>query len=387
MANLRTSLKRFRASMRLSQQALARLAGISRQAYSALESGAATPSTEVALRLARALRTNVESLFSLREAPPEVVHAELVGQDRPGDAGAESVAQHTPIPPARRVRLTRVGHRLLARPLSGPGATLHSLVDAEGLMLAEAGAGHRVAVQPFDKDDLEIPTLALLGCDPAVALLAPALQRQGVRLAWSEEGSRQALAGLARGEAHVAGCHLLGDSGDYNLSWVRRLVAFPCSLVTFAVWHQGLIVAAGNPKQIVKVEDLARPDVTMVNRQAGSGSRALLDRLLEQAGIPATAVSGYPREVGGHLAVAEAVAVASGLVDVGIGVEAAAVALGLGFVPLEQERYDLVIPDHFLNEPKVQVLLDLLRRPDLRRRVETLGGYDVAPMGNPVSGG
>jgi putative molybdopterin biosynthesis protein len=108
----------------------------------------------------------------------------------------------------------------------------------------------------------------------------------------------------------------------------------------------------------------------------------LLDRRLQQAGIPASAVSGYQREVRGHLAVAEAVA--SGLVDAGVGVQAVATAMALGFVPLDQERYDLVIPDHFLDELGVQVLLDLLRRPALRRRVETLGGYDVAPMGSPA---
>ena len=123
----------------------------------------------------------------------------------------------------------------------------------------------------------------------------------------------------------------------------------------------------------------------MVNRQAGSGSRALLDRSLAAAGIPNDRIDGYGREEWGHLAVAAAVA--SGSADVGIGVKAAAVAMGLDFLPLEEERYDLVIPDHFLNDGPVQVLLDLLRRPLLRRRVESLGGYDVTNMGHPASTG
>jgi putative molybdopterin biosynthesis protein len=166
------------------------------------------------------------------------------------------------------------------------------------------------------------------------------------------------------------------------VAWVRQLVPFPCTLITFATWHQGLMVAPGNPKQIHSIADLARPEVSIVNRQPGSGSRSLLDRQLQQAGIPAAAVSGYYREVRGHLAIAEAVG--AGLVDVGIGIQAVAAAMGLEFILLEQERYDLAIPIHFLNEPGVQMLLDLLRRPSLRRKVETLGGYDVVQMGAPA---
>ena len=209
---------------------------------------------------------------------------------------------------------------------------------------------------------------------------------RGVALVAGEEGSRQALLSLARGEAYVAGCHLLDDAtGTYNTSWVRQLVPFPCTLVTFASWQQGLIIAFGNPKQIQGVPDLANPGIRLVNRQAGSGSRALLDRALSGAGVPAEMVDGYGREESGHLAVAAAVA--SGSADVGIGVKAAAVAMGVDFLPLEEERYDLVIPDHFLDERPVQVLLDLLRSSPLRRRVESLGGYDVSRMGIPASTG
>ncbi len=373
---LSNNLKAYRRSVGLSQQVLAGRAGISRQAYANLESGKAGPSTEAALRLARALGATVEALFSLAEETPGVVQAELVGapeRDRPPRPAAGS----------RRARLVRVGSRLLARPLAGPAAARYSLVDAEGVILSTSRGGKRVNVQPFDEDEVEVPALVMLGCDPAAALLGPGLGRYGVNLVWAEEGSSQALAGLARGEAHVAGCHLKDEeTGLYNISWVRRLVPFACTLVTFAAWRQGLIVAAGNPKGIRSVEDLARLDVTMVNRESGSGSRSLLDRQLQRLGIPSAMLTGYHQEAGGHLAVARAVS--SGLVDAGIGVQAAAGALGLDFVLLEEERYDLVIPNHLINEPGVQALLDLLRRPGLRRRVETLGGYDVSSMGVPV---
>jgi putative molybdopterin biosynthesis protein len=145
-----------------------------------------------------------------------------------------------------------------------------------------------------------------------------------------------------------------------------------------------LIIAPGNPKGVHAVADLIRGEVGIINRELGSGSRSVLDRRLEQEGIPVDMVSGYAREASGHLEVASAVA--SGAADAGVGVEAAATALGLDFVPLEDERYDLVVPDHFLDHPGVRVLLDLLRQPALRRGVESLGGYDVSAMGLPVSG-
>jgi molybdate-binding protein/DNA-binding XRE family transcriptional regulator len=375
---LRNHLKPHRRNAGLSQLALSGRAGISRQAYASLESGKSSPSTEVALRLARSLETTVEDLFSLAEERPGVVQADLVEAADPEQRSGLS-------PWPRRTRLARVGSRLLARPLTGPAAARHSLVDAEGVIVSASRGGKRVSVQPFDEEEAETPALVLLGCDPAAALLEPGLRRYGVKLVWAEEGSSQALAGLARGEAHVAGCHLKDEAtGLYNVSWVRRLVPFACTLVTFAAWRQGLIVATGNPKGIQGVEDLSAPSVTIVNREAGSGSRSLLDRLLQRLGIPPGTLAGYDREAGGHLAVARAVS--SGNADAGVGVQAAAAALGLGFVPIEEERYDLVIPNHLIDEPGVKALLDLLRRPALRRRVEALGGYDVSGMGLPVPG-
>ena len=376
MGALNNHLKRHRLGAGLSQLGLASLAGISRQAYAALESGKASPSTEVALRLARALGTKADLLFSLADGPPTRTQADLVGVTE----GLDHAASRWP----RRAQLFHVGPRLLARPLSGPTAARHALVDAEGVISPISGSSHRVEVQPFDQDELEAPALGMLGCDPAVTLLEPGLRRYGIRLVWAEEGSYQALTSLARGEAHVAGCHLIDENtGEYNTSWVRRLVPFACSLVTFAAWQQGLVVPQGNPKGIGGVRDLAGPQVSIINRQGGSGSRSLLDRLLSQQGIPTDVVNGYGREVGGHLAVARAVAF--GQADAGVAVQAAASAYGLGFLPLEEERYDLVIPDHFLDEPGVQALLGLLRWPGLHRRVEALGGYDVSEMGAPAA--
>ena len=143
------------------------------------------------------------------------------------------------------------------------------------------------------------------------------------------------------------------------------------------------MVATGNPKGIAGIDHLARPDLTFVNREQGSGSRALLDRLISKAGVPTESISGYDRVALGHLAVADFIA--SGLADAGIGVKAAAETRSLDFVPLGEERYDLAIPDHFLHLPMVQSFIDLLRLPSARRQIETLGGYDVQPMGLPAT--
>jgi putative molybdopterin biosynthesis protein len=160
---------------------------------------------------------------------------------------------------------------------------------------------------------------------------------------------------------------------------VKSIVPFPCTLVRFAVWQEGLIIAAGNPKVIRHIDDLARTDVTFINRQEGSGARGLLHRLLKQANVIPSDVSGYDRCVNGHMEVASQVRVGSA--DCGIGVKVAACTHGLDFLLLDEEPYDLVIPDHFLELPAVRSLLDLLRTPELRRQVEALGGYDTTGMG------
>ena len=213
-----------------------------------------------------------------------------------------------------------------------------------------------------------------------MSVVAAHLREHGVGVSWHEMGSDAALAQLAMGAAHVAGCHMRDHAtGEYNLPLVARRLASPATVVTFAIWDQGLVVAPGNPKRIRGVEDLARPGVSIVNREDGSASRALLESAMASAGVSDASVAGFDRTATSHLSVAECVGM--GLADAGVAVRAAAVALGLDFVPLAQERYDLVIPNGFLELRAVTELLAALRRPALQRQVEALGGYDVAPMG------
>ena len=372
MSQLETSLREKRREAGLSQEALAEAAHVSRQAYSAIEHSDATPSTEVALRLAQALHTSVEDLFQLPNQETKGVEAEWI---KPSPARPD-----TPV----RVRVDQVGGRLLATPLQGSGIQ-HVLSAADGI--ATPGPVQGMAnVRLWPGNPQNGARLVVAGCDPATSIVASYLHSdQQVELVWHEESSQQALEQLALGHTHVAGCHLFDETTDaYNTPWVDRMLPFPAIVVTFCVWEQGLMVVHGNPKQIRGIEDLARPGVSMVNRGSGSGARALLDRCMAKAGIGPELVAGYAREASGHLVVADAVA--AGLADVGVGVKAAALAAGLDFIPLGSERYDLVVPNHFLDLALVQQLLHSLNRTELRTRVEALGGYDTTNMGSPVVG-
>lgn len=143
------------------------------------------------------------------------------------------------------------------------------------------------------------------------------------------------------------------------------------------------MVTPGNPKNIRGIADLARPDVTYVNRQAGSGTRILLDYELEKAGIAGHRIRGYRDEEYTHMNVA--VAVASGRADAGLGILASARALGLDFIPLTKERYDLVIPAEFMGDPKIELLLDVVRSRGFRDEVVAMGGYEVEDAGSIVA--
>jgi putative molybdopterin biosynthesis protein len=144
-----------------------------------------------------------------------------------------------------------------------------------------------------------------------------------------------------------------------------------------------LIVAPGNPRRVSGLQDIASSGLRFVNRQRGAGTRLLLDFHLAQLAIDPAALAGYDREEYTHLAVAAAVA--SGRAECGLGIRAAAEALGLGFVPLFQERYDLVIPRRHYEDPFLRPLLDLLEDPAFREAVAALPGYSLEPMGRIIA--
>ena len=289
-----------------------------------------------------------------------------------------------------RVVVGRVGERLLAAPLSRGAGVITSLVRADGIVILprgvqglEPGAGVKVRLYR-PPQELERTIFAIGSHDLTLDLLAQYLSQRGRRLVSANVGSQGGLVALRRGEAHLAGSHLLDPAtGQYNLRAIQDyLSSTPVRLVTWAQREQGLLVVKGNPKGIRSLADLSRPDVRFINRQRGAGTRVLLDFELQKLGISTQAVHGYDQEEYTHLAVAAAIA--SGRADCGLAVTAAAQALDLEFVRLFQERYDLVIPVQFWEGALLQPLFELMQNPVFRLAVAALPGYDVSEMGHEV---
>jgi putative molybdopterin biosynthesis protein len=229
-------------------------------------------------------------------------------------------------------------------------------------------------------------TIFVIGShDMTLDLLAQFLAGRGRRLASANVGSQGGLVALRRGEAHLAGSHLLDpETGEYNLSYIREyLPGVAVKVVALVDRQQGLIVPRGNPKKIYALADLARPDVRFINRQRGAGTRVLLDYQLRLLGIAPDSIQGYTQEEYTHLAVAAAVA--SGRADCSLGIAAAAHALDLDFVSLFNEHYELVIPAEAYQSELLAPLFQVLADPEFRQAVATLPGYDVTRMGDLVA--
>ncbi|MBX3037696.1 MAG: molybdopterin biosynthesis protein [Anaerolineales bacterium] len=291
-----------------------------------------------------------------------------------------------------RVAVGKVGDKLLAAPLSRGAGVITSLVQADGLALIPSGtqgidAGEKIQVKLYrTKSEIEKTILAIGSHDLTLDLMAQFLAEKNRRLASANVGSQGGLVALRRGEAHFAGSHLLDpQTGEFNISYIRQYMPnIKVKVVALVGREQGLIVKKGNPKGIKRLGELSTRSqergVQFVNRQKGSGTRTLLDYYLNQLNIPHEYIAGYHQDEYTHLGVATAVA--SGRADCGLGIAAAAQALDLDFIPLFQERYDLVIPKQFVEF--LTPLFDLLTDSRFQEAVSQLKGYDVSVMGTII---
>ncbi len=289
-----------------------------------------------------------------------------------------------------RVAVGKVGDKLLAAPLARGAGVITSLVQADGLAVLPRGvqgleAGEQVKVHLYrSRAEIERTIFCIGSHDLTLDLLAQFLAEHGRRFVSANIGSQGGLVALRRGEAHLAGSHLLDPStGEYNISSIRQYMPnIPVKVVALVGRDQGLLVKRGNPKRVKDLESLIRSNVQFVNRQRGAGTRVLLDYHLNLLGITGEQILGYNQEEYTHLGVA--VAVASGRADCGLGIAAAAQALDLDFIPLFQERYDLVIPKEHANGDLLAPLFGLLAGREFREAVSKLTGYDVSVMGTVV---
>ncbi len=358
-------LRQARQARGLSQQQLAGMAGVSRQAVSAVESGASDPSLRVAIALGRALGMTVEEIWDPAEPAP-----------------VSGVRAAAPLgPPGARVSLAPLGDGFVAFPLRGASATRSGFLPAGGVVCAAPGP-EAERVRPIGPPR---PTLTVAGCDPALPLLANPLSLLDppVELIWWPCSSREALRLAAAGLVHAAGAHLRGHSGEYNTAAARALLRDGAEVVGFCAWREGLVIREELAERITGVADLAGSGSRLVNREPGAEARRVLDRELRRLGIDPGGLAGYDTRAAGHLEVAAAVA--AGLADAGVASEPAALAYGLSFIPLASERFDLVIPARQAAVREVQALGRVLASRWLLDQLASLPGYDPGRCGQRVA--
>jgi putative molybdopterin biosynthesis protein len=195
-------------------------------------------------------------------------------------------------------------------------------------------------------------------------------------------GSLDGLVNLRQGLCQISGAHLLDKSGEYNAPFVRHL--FPdrsMDMVTLAYRTQGLILAPGNPKGVRGASDLAQAGLRFINRNPGSGTRLWLDGELQRLGIPPETIDGYERVVNTHTECARAIA--DGQADAALGLQASARQYNLDFIPLFEERYDLVLPRE--QEDTLAPLLEHIQTAAFRRNLATLTGYNTSHSGEQIT--
>jgi molybdate-binding protein/DNA-binding XRE family transcriptional regulator len=368
VGRVQTSLATIRKARGIGAAELAKKVNVTRQTIYAIEAGTYVPNTEVTLRLARELEVRVEELFSLpgdKTDESTAVTAEYLGQGEPGSGQA--------------VRVCRVGTKWISVPVD---ARPYHLPEADAVISNAGSRSQKARLRLFSEEESIGNKIVLAGCDPATSLLARMVERlSGVEIVHAPASSQLGLNWLKDGKVHIAGCHLQDQqTEEFNLPVIKR--QFPnrdMAVVTFARWEEGFVVAPRNPKNILKVDDLQRKNVAIMNRETGSGSRALLDSMLRTADIPTRMIRGYDSAAFGHLAAAHAVL--TGEADCCIATRSAAQTFGLDFVALRSEQYDFVLHRETLRLAAVQAMFDALQRATLRRKLETLAGYDTSQTG------
>ena len=288
-----------------------------------------------------------------------------------------------------RVKVGVVDGKFVAVPLArGAGAAM-SLVKADGFCIIEQNsegleAGEEVEVELYRSLDEIKNTVVVIGSHDLIldvmADMMPNMYRSSY-ITSTHVGSMGGLMALKRNEAHLAPIHLLDEeSGEYNISYIKRLFNEPYALIKCVNRVQGLIVKKGNPLNITNLSDLTK--YRFVNRQRGAGTRVLLDYLLKKGDINPNDINGYDREATTHMAVAALVG--SDSADVGMGILSAAKAMNLDFIEIGNEEYDFAIPQRYLVLPEIKNFISLLKSDEFQAKVMELGGYECSRTGEVI---
>jgi putative molybdopterin biosynthesis protein len=284
-----------------------------------------------------------------------------------------------------RLNIGEIDSTWVAAPLKRGAGLITSLTKAQGWArvpphLEGLAQNETLEAELFGtREDLGKVIICIGSHDNTLDLLANELMGLEFPLTLSSThvGSMGGITALKDNAAHICGCHLFDPkTQDFNFPFLKKyLPDQEVTVFNLSIRQQGLIVSKGNPKKISSIRDIKEKKLVFINRQRGAGTRVLFDDLLEKAGISAEEVNGYAQEEYTHMAVA--VNVLSGTADCGLGIYAAAKALELDFIPVVKERYDLVIPTRLVEEPRIKTLISLLQSTEIKRKIESLGGYET----------
>jgi len=321
-------------------------------------------------------------LQRLEQEQPTTVTA-LVGKNLPSRSGMEEF---------RRMITAKIDKNYVTVPMRKGAGAITTLTRANSILRIPLGSEgvnkhDKVEIEPLQSLSQLAKTILCTGShDLCLDLIHNELKGKtpSYPLASTHVGSLGGIMAIKDGITHIGGSHLLDpETGEYNRPAINQYIPEKeITLITLTHRQQGLMVPPGNPKNIRSISDLSGKDITIVNRQAGSGTRVLFDSLLNKKGIDSDTINGYDNDEYTHMAVA--VSVLSGKSDAGLGIMAAARALQLDFIPITEERYDLIIPSQFLQLEMIQQLLSVIDSTHFKRKVEEMGGYSVRDTGKVV---
>jgi len=276
-----------------------------------------------------------------------------------------------------------------AVPLKRGSSAMESILKADGIMrIAENKEGlHPGDRAPVillkEKNKIKNDLLLIGSHDLSLDLIRNQLcqENYNFNLKLQTVGSMAGLTALRRGESHLAGAHLLDpETGEYNISHLKRFFKGEKLVVLNLVnREQGLYLKKENPKNIKEISDLTGREINYINRQRGAGTRVLFDYLLEQNNIVPAQIAGYEKEEFTHIAAAAAVG--RGSADAALGIRAAAEVMEVDFLPLAEEKYDLIFREEILDDPRIQDLIELINREEIKNKIEKLGGYQCRNTG------